>query len=137
MTGNTIVCVSAIRHTAPRTASVTPTSSHADAPISRSQSGAVNSAAPLSGGREGRVATCPSVGGRAPGRRDRLRRLDQREVAERLREVADLPAALDVVLLGEQAAVVAKGEKALERCPPLVEAPARREGADQPERARQ
>jgi hypothetical protein len=31
---------------------------------------------------------------------------DQRQMAERLREVADLPLALDVVLLGEEAEVV-------------------------------
>src|SRR5690242_108956 len=35
-------------------------------------------------------------------------RLDQRQVGERLREVADLPAAGDVVLLGVQAQVVAQ-----------------------------
>jgi len=41
-------------------------------------------------------------------------RVDERDVRERLREVAHLPPALRVVLLGEQADVVANGEQALE-----------------------
>src|SRR5512141_569543 len=40
-------------------------------------------------------------------------RFDQRQVGERLREVADLPAADDVVLLGVQAQVVTQGEQPL------------------------
>jgi hypothetical protein len=38
---------------------------------------------------------------------------DEREVGERLREVADLPAADDIVLLGVQAEVIAQGEQPL------------------------
>jgi hypothetical protein len=56
-------------------------------------------------------------------------------VGECLREVADLPAAGDVVLLGVQAEVVAQGEQALEQFPRLGLAAVERERFDQPERA--
>src|SRR4249919_258203 len=62
-------------------------------------------------------------------------RFDQRKVGERLREVADLPAAGDVVLLGVQAQVVAQGEQPLEQLPRLGLAAVERERLDQPERA--
>ena len=62
-------------------------------------------------------------------------RFDQRQVGERLREVADLPAAGDVVLLGVQAQVVTQGEQPLEQLPRLGLAAVERERLDQPERA--
>jgi hypothetical protein len=54
-------------------------------------------------------------------------RFDQRKVGERLREVADLPAAGDVVLLGVQAQVVTQGEQPLEQLPRLGLAAVERE----------
>ena len=60
---------------------------------------------------------------------------DQGEMGECLREVADLPAAGDVVLLGVQAEVVAQGEEPLEQLPRLRLAAVERERFDQPERA--
>ena len=60
---------------------------------------------------------------------------DQGEMGECLREVADLPAAGDVVLLGVQAEVVAQGEEPLEQLPRLGLAAVERERFDQPERA--
>ena len=56
-------------------------------------------------------------------------------MAERLREVADLPPARDVVLLGEQAEVVGQPEQPLEQRARLVDAAVERERVDQPERA--
>jgi hypothetical protein len=56
-------------------------------------------------------------------------------VGECLREVADLPAAGDVVLLGVQAQVVTQGEQPLEQLPRLGLAAVERERLDQPERA--
>ena len=58
-------------------------------------------------------------------------------MAERLREVADLPPPRDVVLLGEQAEVVGQPEQPLEQRARLVDAAVERERADQPERAGQ
>ena len=46
---------------------------------------------------------------------NRHRRYDQREVAERLREVADLPPPRHVVLLGEQAEIVGQADQPLEQ----------------------
>src|SRR5829696_4728377 len=71
------------------------------------------------------------------GCRDRACGEDQREVAERLWEVADLPPAAHVVLLGEQAEVVGQREEPLEQAARVVDAAVHREGADQPERAGQ
>src|SRR6516165_4863118 len=62
-------------------------------------------------------------------------RVDQGEVGECLREVADLPPTGDVVLLGVQAQVVAQGEQPLEQLPRLGLAAVQRERLDQPERA--
>src|SRR5690242_1261255 len=62
-------------------------------------------------------------------------RVDERQVGECLREVADLPAAGDVVLLGVQAQVVTQGEQPLEQLPRLGLAAVERERLDQPERA--
>src|SRR5947207_540959 len=62
-------------------------------------------------------------------------RADEREVGECLREVADLPVAGGVVLLGVQAEVVAQGEEPLEQFPRLGLAAVERERLDQPERA--
>ena len=100
------------------------------------------------------AANCPTRG--PPARESRpcgavshvaaaaLRRRDRacaatikREVAERLREVADLPLARDVVLLCEQAEVVAQAEQPLEQRARLVDAAVERERVDQPERAGQ
>src|SRR5436853_888401 len=50
------------------------------------------------------------------------RRVDERDVRERLREVADLAAQPRVVLLGQQADVVAQGEQPLEKRPGFVQA---------------
>src|SRR6266545_3872757 len=61
--------------------------------------------------------------------------VDQGEMGECLREVADLPAAGDVVLLGVQAEVVAQGPQPLEQLPRLGLAAVERERLDQPERA--
>jgi hypothetical protein len=58
-------------------------------------------------------------------------------VAERLREVADLPLAADVVLLREQPEVVAERDEPLEQRARLGHAAIERERADEPERARQ
>ena len=60
---------------------------------------------------------------------------DQGEMSECLREVADLPAAGDVVLLGVQAEVVAQGEEPLEQFPRFGFAAVECERFDQPERA--
>src|SRR4051812_9038551 len=49
------------------------------------------------------------------GRRgDRVGRADQREVAERLREVPDLPRARDIVFLGEEPEVVRQPDEPVE-----------------------
>ena len=66
---------------------------------------------------------------------DRERRADEREVGERLREVAELPAGDGVVLLGEQPDVVAEVEQSLEQLAGLVELALPGEYLDQPERA--
>ncbi len=58
-------------------------------------------------------------------------------MGECLREVADLPAAGDVVLLGVQAEVIAQSEQPLEQLPRLGLAAVERERLDQPERAGQ
>src|SRR5690348_13455070 len=63
--------------------------------------------------------------------------VDQGDVRERLREVADQPAAADVVLLGEEADVVAQREQSLEELPRLVAAAGQREIVGEPERAGQ
>src|SRR5271165_5534609 len=60
---------------------------------------------------------------------------DQGEMGECLREVADLPAAGDVVFFGVQAEVVAQGEEPLEQFPRFGLAAVERERFDQPERA--
>jgi hypothetical protein len=56
-------------------------------------------------------------------------------VAERLREVADLPLSRHVVLLGQQAEMVCQPEEPLEERAGLLDAAVERERADQPERA--
>jgi len=58
-------------------------------------------------------------------------------MGECLREVTDLPAAGDVVLLGVQAEVIAQGEQPLKQLPRLGVAAVDRERLDQPERAGQ
>src|SRR4051812_12838756 len=58
---------------------------------------------------------------------DRARRDDQGQVAEGLREVADLALSRDVVLLGEQAQVVRQAGEPLEQLPGLWDAPDRGE----------
>jgi len=61
--------------------------------------------------------------------------VDQGEVGECLREVADLPAAGDVVLLGVQAKAVTQGEQPLEQLPRLGRTAVEGKRLDQPERA--
>ena len=56
-------------------------------------------------------------------------------MAERLGEVADLAASRDVVLLREQAEVVAQPEQAVEQRSGFVDPAVEGERADQPERA--
>ena len=63
------------------------------------------------------------------------RRVDEADVRERLREVADEPAELRVVLLGEQAELVPEREQALEHLPRLVELAEEDEVVDEPEGA--
>ena len=58
---------------------------------------------------------CASVGNCPAGQRDHPCGVDDPEVAERLREVADLALALDVVLLRQQPEVVASGRAAARR----------------------
>ena len=65
------------------------------------------------------------------------RREDEGEVAERLREVADLPAARDIVLLGQQAEIVAQADEPLEQRLRFRDASVTCERVDQPERAGQ
>src|SRR5262249_42414934 len=60
---------------------------------------------------------------------------DQREVGEGLREVADLPAQLGLVLLREQAQVVAEADQALEQRLRLVDPPSEGGGVGEPEAA--
>ena len=62
-------------------------------------------------------------------------RLDEREMREGLREVADESLALRVVLLRDQPEVVAEGEQPLVELHGLVEPPLPREHRDEPERA--
>src|SRR5215210_3473555 len=68
---------------------------------------------------------------------DGARRENEREVAERLREVPHLPPARDVVLLREEAEVVGQADQALEQFFRLVDAAIARERVDEPEGARQ
>ena len=56
----------------------------------------------------------PPILGGAAGKRQVPRRVDQAHVRERLRKIADQPAVYAVVLLGQQAHVVAQREQALE-----------------------
>src|SRR6185312_2142139 len=58
-------------------------------------------------------------------------------MAERLREVADLPMPVHVVLLGEQTEVVAQAEEPLEQRTSLRDPAVDRKGTDQPKRAGQ
>ena len=51
---------------------------------------------------------------------DIMCRVDQREVRERLREIAELAAAAGIVFLGEQPDVVARRQQALEQLARLV-----------------
>ena len=54
---------------------------------------------------------------------------------ERLREVADEPLELRVVLLGEKAEIVAERQQAVEQLAGLVELPEQNEVVDEPEGA--
>ena len=65
----------------------------------------------------------------------RERGADEREVGERLREVAELAAGDRVVFLGEQADVVAEVEQPLEQLARLVVPALQRQHLDEPERA--
>jgi hypothetical protein len=85
--------------------------------------------------RRGLSRTC--VRSLGLGRRDGQGCADEREVAERLREVADLPLPRHVVLLGQQAEIVCHREEPLEERAGLRDAAVERERADQPERAGQ
>src|SRR5438093_4385009 len=64
------------------------------------------------------------------------RRLDQREVRERLRKVAELAPGDGVVLLGEEADVVAQVEQTLEELAGFLVAPLERQHGGEPERTR-
>src|SRR5436190_1393513 len=66
---------------------------------------------------------------------NRHRCSDQREVAEGLREVADLTLPLHVVFLCQQAEIVAESDQSLEQLARLSDPPIERERADEPERA--
>ncbi len=61
------------------------------------------------------------TGDAACGSREGVCAIDEREVAERLGKVAELPAGRRVVLLGEQAEIVAVGEQPLEQRGGLVQ----------------
>ena len=63
--------------------------------------------------------------------------VDERQVAERLREVADLAPQFDVVLLGEEPEVVPQAQQPLIQLARLVDPPAERQRPDEPERAGQ
>ena len=63
------------------------------------------------------------------------RRVDERHVGERLREIADQPPRHRVVLLGQQAEVVAEVEQPLEELAGIVVAPEHAQAVGQPERA--
>src|SRR5574340_537355 len=82
---------------------------------------------------------CPGSRGRRLrvrlGGRDGVRRTDEAEMAERLREVAALPPASDVVLLGQQAQVVAQADEPVEQGARILGAAVEGQCADQPERA--
>src|SRR5919201_5497043 len=65
------------------------------------------------------------------------RGVDEREMGQRLREVAEQTAGARVVLLGEQADVVAQIEQPLEQLARLVELALQREYVREPERAGQ
>src|SRR5918994_1929297 len=84
----------------------------------------------------GSLATLSAGRGRRlrPGRVDRACCQDQGEVAERLWEVADLPPAADVVLLGEEAEVVGQPDEPLEQASRVIDAAVLGERVDQPER---
>src|SRR5262249_38687855 len=62
-------------------------------------------------------------------------RVDQPDVRERLREVAEQPLLVRVVLLRQEAEVVPDAEQPLEERTRLGRAPEKRERIDQPERA--
>src|SRR5437763_13885603 len=68
---------------------------------------------------------------------NRHRRSDQREVAEGLREVADLTLPLDVVLLCEEAEIVVQSDQSLEQLTRLIDPPIGRQRTDEPERTSQ
>ena len=67
---------------------------------------------------------------------ERPSRVDERHVAERLREVADAGGRARVVLLGQQPDIVAQRQQPLEQLARLVAAADQREVVGQPERAR-
>src|SRR5439155_22011944 len=84
----------------------------------------------------GAVPQCTHPGHPAPGRAssprprtpldrggDRARSADQREMAEGLREVANLALAAHVVLLGKQSEVVAQSQQPLEQRACLLDTP--------------
>src|SRR5439155_6774841 len=64
------------------------------------------------------------------------RRADHRDVRERLREVADEPPVRDVVLLRQEADVVADGEDALEELASLLVVSLQRQAVREPAGAR-
>lgn len=66
-----------------------------------------------------------------------VRRVDERDVGKGLREVADEPPGRDVVLLSQQAHIVAQARKPLEEAPRIVEATEEDIGIRQPESAGQ
>src|SRR5688572_171374 len=66
--------------------------------------------------------------------REGTRGIDQRDVAECLREVTDQPLSLGVVLLRQQPNVVAQAEQPLKHLAPLVSTPHQGIGLRQPER---
>src|SRR5271167_4791880 len=68
---------------------------------------------------------------------DGARRPDQREVTERLWEVADLALALDVVLLGQEAEVVGQPQQPIKQRTRLPNASVECQCAYEPERARE
>src|SRR5689334_18947579 len=70
-------------------------------------------------------------------RQDVQRRVREREVRERLREVPELPLRLRVVLLGQQADVVRKADQAVEERMRLVVPADELVAIDEPERAGQ
>src|SRR3954452_24100792 len=79
----------------------------------------------------------PAVHRRRQGRQDVDRRVDEGEVRERLREVAEEALRLRVVLLGEEAQVVPECDETVEELVRLVVAAEQLVAVDEPERARQ